>query len=111
MNITLVLQQKLYAAIRAVAERIGASGQATAPIQTRTTHNPKLTFPCPLASSPRRAATGSMHPRPGSKPLRVVRVFESGQAKSNVGRMVISGRMADVCAELDRLVAHEAKLH
>jgi hypothetical protein len=25
--------------------------------------------------------------------------------------MVISGRMADVCAELDRLVAHEAALH
>ena len=43
-----------------------------------------------------------------SKPLRVVRVVESGQARSDVGRMVISGRMADVCAELDRLAACEA---
>ena len=43
-----------------------------------------------------------------SKPLRVVRVIESGQPRSEVGRMVISGRMADVCAELDRLAACEA---
>jgi hypothetical protein len=44
------------------------------------------------------------------KPLRVVRVMEAGQARSSVGRMVISGRMADVCAELDRLAAREAAL-
>jgi hypothetical protein len=42
------------------------------------------------------------------KPLRVVRVLEAGQARSAVGRMLISGRMADVCAELDRLAAGEA---
>jgi hypothetical protein len=40
--------------------------------------------------------------------LRVVRVVESGQSAAQVGRMVISGRMADVCAELDRLAACEA---
>ncbi|MDP3617404.1 MAG: hypothetical protein Q8R49_06255 [Rhodoferax sp.] len=39
------------------------------------------------------------------KPLRIVRILEAGQAPANVGRMVISGRMADVCAELDRLAA------
>jgi hypothetical protein len=44
------------------------------------------------------------------KPLRVLRVVENGQARSSVGRMVISGRMADVCAELDRLAACEAAL-
>ena len=44
-------------------------------------------------------------------PLRVVRVLEAGQARASVGRMVISGRMADVCAELDRLAAREAALH
>ena len=37
--------------------------------------------------------------------LRVVRVMEAGQTPTQVGRMVISGRMADVCAELDRLAA------
>ena len=42
------------------------------------------------------------------RPLRVVRVVESGQPRAHVGRMVISGRMADVCAELDRLAAREA---
>jgi hypothetical protein len=42
------------------------------------------------------------------RPLRVVRIMEAGQAPALVGRMVISGRMADVCAELDRLVACEA---
>jgi hypothetical protein len=44
------------------------------------------------------------------KPLRVLRVVETGQARASVGRMVISGRMADVCAELDRLAAREAAL-
>jgi hypothetical protein len=41
------------------------------------------------------------------KPLRVVHVVEQGQPRQHVGRMVISGRMADVCAELDRLAACE----
>ena len=41
--------------------------------------------------------------------LRVLRVHESGQNAAGAGRMVISGRMADVCAELDRLVAMEAR--
>ena len=41
--------------------------------------------------------------------LRVLRVHESGQHTTGAGRMVISGRMADVCAELDRLVAIEAR--
>lgn len=44
------------------------------------------------------------------KPLRVLRVVETGQPRTSVGRMVISGRMADVCAELDRLAAREAAL-
>jgi len=41
-------------------------------------------------------------------PLRVLRVCDTQQAPGEVGRMVISGRMADVCAELDRLAAREA---
>lgn len=45
------------------------------------------------------------------RPLRTVRVMEAGQAPGQVGRMVMSGRMADVCAELDRLAACEARLH
>jgi hypothetical protein len=43
-----------------------------------------------------------------NKPLRIVRILEADHAPANVGRMVISGRMSDVCAELDRLAAREA---
>jgi hypothetical protein len=43
--------------------------------------------------------------------LRVVHVHESGQSATGTGRMVICGRMADVCAELDRLVAMETRRH
>ena len=49
---------------------------------------------------------GSCHKKP-RRPLRVVRVAEAGPAPAVAGRMVISGRMADVCAELDRLAALE----
>ena len=45
------------------------------------------------ASSPRR--------------LKVVREFDAGIGPSCAGRMVISGRMADVCAELDRMTQKE----
>ena len=42
------------------------------------------------------------------RPLRVVHVAEDQrQPRHSAGRMVISGRMADVCAELDRLIALE----
>ena len=44
-----------------------------------------------------------------TRPLRVVRVVDAGQGRGGAGRMVISGRMADVCAELDRLAAREAQ--
>ena len=43
--------------------------------------------------------------------VRMARIVEAGQAPASVGRMVISGRMADVCAELDRLALREAALH
>jgi hypothetical protein len=43
------------------------------------------------------------------KPLRVVRIAEDGaNSPHGAGRMVMSGRMADICAELDRLVHLEA---
>jgi hypothetical protein len=42
------------------------------------------------------------------RPLRIVRIVEPHRAAVDAGRMRISGRMADVCAELDRLAALEA---
>jgi len=62
--------------------------------------------PCVAAHAPvQRAAT--LRP---AKPLRVVRVVEPSAPRAIAGRMVISGRLADVCAELDRLAAQEARL-
>ena len=65
-----------------------------------------------LAASPRPAASLASVATlvPASPVLRVMRVLEAGQAPASVGRMVISGRMADVCAELDRLAARETAL-
>lgn len=45
------------------------------------------------------------------RPLRVLRVVDANHPPASAGRMVISGRMADVCAELDRLAALEAMRH
>jgi hypothetical protein len=91
-----------------------------------------LTRPAPVAVKTSRAST-TLRPvwatrcpaglpqamKPGAVPhrgraasatpaLRVLRVTESDQRVKGAGRMVISGRMADVCAELDRLAAIEA---
>ena len=35
--------------------------------------------------------------------LKIVRQFEPGESRSCAGRLFISGRMADVCAELERM--------
>ena len=40
--------------------------------------------------------------------LKVVREFDPGIERSRAGRMVISGRIADVCAELDRIALQES---
>jgi hypothetical protein len=67
--------------------------------------------PCNTTTAPRTSCDNIVVARAGVKTVRVLRVMESGQAPACVGRMVISGRMADVCAELDRLAAREAALH
>jgi len=43
-----------------------------------------------------------------SRPLKVTRLVERGQRHPSAGGVVISGRMDDVCAELERLAALEA---
>lgn len=82
--------------------------------------------PAPAASTPARPAAtrrparvaarapgacASAPRRPVQHPLRVVRVLEPSAPRAVAGRMVISGRLADVCAELDRLAALEARGH
>jgi hypothetical protein len=44
---------------------------------------------------------------PAVSHLKVVRELDTAVNPACAGRMVISGRMADVCAELERMVQHE----
>ena len=60
--------------------------------------------PACAARKPGPEAAAASH---AARPLRVIRVVDP-RSSINAGRMVISGRMADVCAELDRLAALEA---
>ena len=57
---------------------------------------------------PRAAAPGFASAASPSRPLRVVRVVDPLEPGRRTGRVIISGRIADVCAELDRLAALEA---
>ena len=63
-----------------------------------------LPLPCAPARQPQQRAVARPAP-----PLRVLRVVEPAAARTVAGRMVISGRLADVCAELERLAAQEAR--
>ena len=82
----------------------GQSGSPTAAMPAAVTQLPD-TFHA--AANHRRFAP----PKPVAAPrgtLRVLRVVEPGSPAHSAGRMVITGRFADVCAELDRLSRQEA---
>ena len=63
---------------------------------------------CSSSGLKAKLQTHAVRPSLATPALRVLRVTESGQRVTGAGRMVISGRMADVCAELERLAALEA---
>ena len=78
----------------APAGSMGALGAPAQSISTEARH------PVSLASPGQQRAT--------TLPLRVTRLIDQGSPSASAGRMVMSGRFADVCAELDRLVALES---
>jgi hypothetical protein len=111
MNIALVLQHKLALGIQRLLH-----GDCLAQTEVRLHGRNHARPPAPHA--PRLAtahgsitASATRHLVEKAMPLRVLRVVESDMPRSSTGRLVISGRMADVCAELDRLVECEAALH
>lgn len=53
---------------------------------------------------------GTDAPHGHTQARHVVRVLRTAASGADAGRLVISGRMADVCAELDRMAAREALL-
>lgn len=71
-------------------------------------HGPAAIYPLIRTQSLGIAQARAPRPHMNGRPLRVVRVVDSDQSRSNVGRIVISGCMADVCAELDRMVQRES---
>ena len=91
----------LFASLQAFVDWL-AGGAAPAPAQPqRDPVRPR---------QPARVTRRPMSVPQAPKPLRVVRVMEGG-SRNTAGRMVISGRLSDVCAELDRLAALEARGH
>lgn len=72
--------------------------------------SPSEPFRRPQAATSFTAAQAALPGRSEAlrRPLRVVRVVEASRTPAGAGRMFISGRMADVCAELERLAALEA---
>ncbi len=85
-------------------------------ITTRTAAEPTARSR-PTASTARASyldpayqASLSATPRQARAMLRVVRIVDADQASASSGRIVMCGRMADVCAELDRMVEREAAL-
>jgi hypothetical protein len=113
MTIALYAMTKLTAPLHRLSSWLAntATPQAAAIGTPRGTYRadaPFLGVTNPILTMP----AASNNPKTASQPtLRIERIVETGQRANQAGRMVISGRMADVCAELDRLVAREAALH
>jgi hypothetical protein len=82
-----------------------APGCAPATLAIKPLH-PRLHTPAerPGHFPVRRDAQEQLHQRP----LRVLQISDPRDRRGVIGRLVISGRMADVCAELDRLAGQEA---
>lgn len=75
-------------------------------VQATGLRKPSTEKPAGACNLPVKAAQRA-HLVPVVSRLKIVRRFEQGSHPSCAGRMMISGRMADVCAELERLANHE----
>jgi hypothetical protein len=87
------------------------SGRFSAPARAqRASGQLALPFASGATTAPRESAQISKSTPKGTTPsrLRIVREFDANVSPACAGRMVISGRMADVCAELDRMAQREA---
>lgn len=102
------------APVRALAARFLPAQNASNQFSAVTGHAPEqLTLPMAFRAATahhRRANNrlGQAGPKaPFPVRLKVVREFDSVMGPACPGRMVVSGRMADVCAELERMAQRE----
>ncbi|RYF76444.1 MAG: hypothetical protein EOO29_22730 [Comamonadaceae bacterium] len=107
MGIALLVLSDLFTPLQSLAQRwmtLPAAGhrRRNAAVELEPDLRYVQVRPGPAGASPESRPAA----RP-VRPLRVVRVAETGQPRAGV-RVVLSGRMEDVCAELDRLAALEA---
>lgn len=100
MGIAVLTIADLFAPLQALASRW------IAPRRRTTATNLRYVAIRPSCSAGTTSEKAASNGHPG-RPLRVIRVVDP-RAAHNASRLVISGRMADVCAELDRLAALEA---
>jgi hypothetical protein len=109
MNLSLFAQSGIVRSLQTLMRWLATNSATTDQRVVLPAQDGRQIAPEPITNSSIVAENGALS---GSmkRPLRVVRVVEAGQSRSSVGRIVISGRMADVCAELDRLAACEAAL-
>ena len=107
MSFTLLSHSTVFVSLRCLVLRLlaGPHNRGNQPTLAHTYLSQRANKPVEFAVHTSRYANRNTSM---VKPLRVVRVLEAGQARSAVGRMLISGTMADVCAELDRLASGEA---
>lgn len=87
-----------------------ASDPFSAPARTRRTPH-QLAVPFKPGSTPSRRCAAAAHAAAAktsaTSRLKVVREFDAAVGPACAGRMVISGRMSDVCAELERMAQRE----
>jgi hypothetical protein len=105
---TLINTPKVSATLYRLADWLKGRPEPVKPSAT-TSASPFQSKVVPLRPSTKGALplpTATQAPL-AQRTLRVLRVVD-GQGRASGGRMVISGRMADVCAELDRLAGKEA---
>jgi len=107
MGIALMSFNGLFGPLQAAVEWLaGGTPARRAPVPARAS----AFAPVSIARCARPARTAGQFglQKTRTRPLRVLRVVDTAHAPASAGRMVISGRMADVCAELERLAAQEA---
>ncbi|MCY7306458.1 MAG: hypothetical protein LH632_09960 [Rhodoferax sp.] len=112
MNTTWLTAWAIVGPMVAALRRFGGAANRTQHVTPRPQLRQPLAASKPLPDRPLARPAGPVMRRTAQKrpALRVLRIVESGSASSHSGRLIISGRMADVCAELDRMAEHEAAL-